>query len=60
VLVVHHRVREIMDEAAAERRRAHLDRVRVTIRTAADRFTGGGPRSPQPPRHRDSQPRSDL
>ena len=41
VLVVHRRVREIMDEAAAERRRAHLDRVRVRIRTAADRFAGG-------------------
>ena len=41
VLVVHRRVREIMDEAAAERRHAHLDRVRVTIRTAADRFAGG-------------------
>ena len=41
VLVVHRSVREIMDEAAAERRRAHLDRVRVTIRTAADWFVGG-------------------
>src|SRR5579872_966276 len=41
MLVVHRRVREIMDEAAAERRRAHLDRVKVTIRTAADRFAGG-------------------
>ena len=41
VLVVHHGVREIMDEAAAERRHARLDRVRVRIRTAADRFTGG-------------------
>lgn len=41
VLVAHRRVREIMDEAAAERRRARLDRVRVTVRTAADRFAGG-------------------
>jgi NADH:ubiquinone oxidoreductase subunit F (NADH-binding) len=41
VVVVRRRVRQIMDEAAAERRRAHLDRVGATIRTAADRFAGG-------------------
>jgi methionine sulfoxide reductase heme-binding subunit len=65
VVVVHHRVREIMDAAAAERHRARLDRVRVTIRTAADRFAGGEAsaedlRSPQSARHRGSQARSGL
>ena len=41
VIVAHRDVREILDQAAAERRRARLDRVRVTVRTAADRFVGG-------------------
>ena len=41
VIVAHRDVREILDQAAAERRRARLDRVRVTIRTAADRFVAG-------------------
>ena len=35
VIVVHRDVREIMDEAAAERARAGLDRVRLEVRTAA-------------------------
>ena len=41
VIVVHRDVREIMDEAAAERRRARLDRVRVEVCTAADGFVAG-------------------
>ena len=41
VIVAHRDVREILDQAAAERRRARLDRVRVTICTAADRFVAG-------------------
>lgn len=41
VIVVHHSVREIIDEAVAERRRAGLDRVRIRIVTGADRFVGG-------------------
>ena len=41
VIVVHHSVREIMDGAAAERKQAGLDRVRIKVITAADRFVGG-------------------
>jgi len=40
-VVVHEAVREIVDRAAAERRRAHRDGIRLTIRTGADRFVGG-------------------
>jgi NADH:ubiquinone oxidoreductase subunit F (NADH-binding) len=41
VIVVHHAVREIIDEAVAERRRARLDPVRIRVVTAADRFVAG-------------------
>ena len=41
IIVVHRAVREIIDDAAAERRHARFDRVRIKVRTAADRFTGG-------------------
>jgi NADH:ubiquinone oxidoreductase subunit F (NADH-binding) len=41
VTVVHTSVREIIDEAAAERRRAGIDPVRIDIVTGADRFVGG-------------------
>ena len=41
MIVVHHSVREIVDDATAERRRAGLDRVRLKVATAADRFVGG-------------------
>jgi NADH:ubiquinone oxidoreductase subunit F (NADH-binding) len=41
VIVAHRDVREIMDEAAAERLRAGLDRVRLVVRTAAEGFVAG-------------------
>ena len=41
VIVVHTSVREIIDEAAAERRRAGIDQVPVHVVTGADRFVGG-------------------
>jgi NADH:ubiquinone oxidoreductase subunit F (NADH-binding) len=41
IIVVHHSVRPIVDDAAAERRRARLRRVGLTVMTAADRFVGG-------------------
>ena len=41
VVVVHHSVREIVDDAATERRRAGSDRVRIEVLTGADRFVGG-------------------
>ncbi len=41
VIVAHRDVREIMDEAAAERARAGLDRVRLAVRTAAEGFVAG-------------------
>jgi NADH:ubiquinone oxidoreductase subunit F (NADH-binding) len=41
VIVVHRDVREILDEAVAERARARLDRVRLEVRTAADGFVAG-------------------
>jgi NADH:ubiquinone oxidoreductase subunit F (NADH-binding) len=41
VIVVHRDVREIIDEALAERVRAGLDRVQLEVRTAADGFVAG-------------------
>jgi NADH:ubiquinone oxidoreductase subunit F (NADH-binding) len=41
VIVVHHAVREIIDEAVAERHRADADPVRIRVVTAADRFVAG-------------------
>jgi NADH:ubiquinone oxidoreductase subunit F (NADH-binding) len=41
IVVVHHSVRDIVDAAADERRRAGIDRVRVQVMTGADRFVGG-------------------
>jgi NADH:ubiquinone oxidoreductase subunit F (NADH-binding) len=41
VIVVHHSVREIVDDAAAERRAAGSDPVSIRVVTAADRFVGG-------------------
>jgi NADH:ubiquinone oxidoreductase subunit F (NADH-binding) len=41
VIVAHRDVREIMDEAAVERARAALDRVRLVVRTAAEGFVAG-------------------
>lgn len=41
VVVVHHAVREIVDNAAAERRRAGIDKVRIRVMTAADQFVAG-------------------
>lgn len=41
VIVVHHAVREIVDDAVAERKCAGSDRVRIRVVTAADRFVGG-------------------
>jgi NADH:ubiquinone oxidoreductase subunit F (NADH-binding) len=41
VIVVHASVREIVDEAVAERRHAGLDHVRIDVVTGADRFVGG-------------------
>ena len=41
IVVVHRSVREIVDDAAAERRRAGSDRIRIEIITGADRFVGG-------------------
>jgi NADH:ubiquinone oxidoreductase subunit F (NADH-binding) len=41
VIVVHHAVREIVDEAVAERHRARLDPIRIRVMTAADRFVAG-------------------
>jgi len=41
VVVVHPHVREIIDEAVAERARARADRLRIDVRTAADRFVAG-------------------
>jgi NADH:ubiquinone oxidoreductase subunit F (NADH-binding) len=41
IVVVHEAVREVVDSAAAERRRARLDRVKVKVMTGADRFVGG-------------------
>ncbi len=41
IVVVHDAVREVVDSAAAERRRARLDRVKIKVMTGADRFVGG-------------------
>ena len=41
VIVVHRDVREIVDEAVAERARVRFDRVRLEVRTAADGFVAG-------------------
>ena len=41
VIVVHHAVREIVDEAVAERHRVGADPVRIRVVTAADRFVAG-------------------
>jgi len=41
VMVVHPAARRVMDDAVAERSRAHFDRVRIRVRTAADRFVAG-------------------
>jgi NADH:ubiquinone oxidoreductase subunit F (NADH-binding) len=41
VIVAHRAVFDIVAEAAAERRRARLDRVRLSVRPAADRFVAG-------------------
>ena len=41
VIVVHRDVREIIDQAAAERVRAGLDRVRLEVRTAGAGFVAG-------------------
>jgi NADH:ubiquinone oxidoreductase subunit F (NADH-binding) len=41
VIVAHHSVREILDEAAAVRAKSRFDKVRFRIITAADRFVAG-------------------
>jgi len=41
VIVAHRDVREIIDQAAAERRGAGFDQVRISVRIASDRFAGG-------------------
>ncbi len=41
VIVVHPSVREIIDEAVAERRHARIDHVPIDVVTGADRFVGG-------------------
>src|SRR5260370_26032128 len=41
IVVVHDAVREIVDDAAAERKRARLDRVKIKVMTAAGGFVGG-------------------
>lgn len=41
VIVVHPAARRTIDDAAAERARAGFDRVRIRVRTAADRFVAG-------------------
>jgi NADH:ubiquinone oxidoreductase subunit F (NADH-binding) len=41
VIVAHHAVREIIDEAVAERRRAGADPIQIRLVTAADRFVAG-------------------
>jgi len=41
IVVVHDAVREVVHSAAAERRRARLDQVKVKVMTGADRFVGG-------------------
>lgn len=41
IIVVHHSVRDIVEDAAAERRHAGIDRIRIRVMTGADRFVGG-------------------
>jgi len=41
VIVVHPAARRVIDDAVAERARASFDRVRITVRTAAERFVAG-------------------
>jgi NADH:ubiquinone oxidoreductase subunit F (NADH-binding) len=41
VIVAHHSVREIVDDAVTERRAAGSDPLRIRVVTAADRFVGG-------------------
>jgi NADH:ubiquinone oxidoreductase subunit F (NADH-binding) len=41
VIVVHRAVRRVIDQAVAERTRAGFDRIRLEVRTAADRFVAG-------------------
>ena len=41
IVVAHDAVREVVHGAAAERRRARLDQVKVKVMTGADRFVGG-------------------
>jgi len=41
VIVAHPAARRVMDDAVAERARARFDRVRIRVRTAADRFVAG-------------------
>ena len=41
IVVVHDAVREIVDDAVAQRRRARLDPVKIKIMTAADGFVAG-------------------
>jgi len=41
VIVAHRAARRVIDDAVAERGRAALDRVRIKVRTAADRFVAG-------------------
>jgi NADH:ubiquinone oxidoreductase subunit F (NADH-binding) len=41
VMVVHPAARRAMDDAVAERARARFDRVRIRVRTAANRFVAG-------------------
>src|SRR6202008_514947 len=46
IVVAHDAVRETVDGAAAERRRARLDRVKIKVMTAADGFVAGEGRGP--------------
>ena len=41
IVVVHDAVREIVGDAAAERRRARMDRVKIRVMTGADGFVAG-------------------
>ncbi len=41
IVVVHDAVREIVDDAAAERKRARLDRIKIKVMTAAGGFVAG-------------------
>jgi NADH:ubiquinone oxidoreductase subunit F (NADH-binding) len=41
IVVAHEAVREVVDAAVAERRRAHTDLVKIKVMTGADRFVAG-------------------